>query len=634
MVHGMARRGALTALLSLAGLLALPHAAHALTWKACRDFKDIRCSTLTVPLDRTGIDPGSVPLRIARMGRKSGPALMYLSGGPGGAGVSEMVGVMSEVDQLLDRYRVFGFDQRGTGRSGLLRCPEIEHDLHLRSTSAAEACANRLGAARRHYTTPDSVQDMEAIRQAIGVDKLTLFGISYGTNLALSYARTFPAHVDRLILDSIQDPDETDPFFTEGFRNMAPTLRALCPSHCRGLSADPAADLARLVAALRKQPLHARVYDARGRSRRETIDPTALLDLMFQADYDPSLRAAMPAAVDAALAGDGAPLARIIREGDRFDDLGSPRDFSNARNATICEETPLPWDPGTPLDQRLAVTRQRLPAAPPRARPVPPPGAGPGGAPPGASTPSGPPAPREDEIALPLRGRDVPRPPPTTPPPPYPAVPTLILQGAEDLRTPPEVSARIAARIPGAKRLVVPGVGHAIIGDDYSGCGARALLRFVAGRSFPPTRRPPPTNVAGVPAPPASFSALRGVTGLPLKVGRTVRALAATIDDLLIVFSPAVLTSTGGGLRGGTWSLRQGRLRLHRYEAVPGVEVSGGGLDSARGIRRGWHLTIGGTRAAHGRVLLRRGGRVSGRIGGRAIKLTIVSSAAAARVAT
>src|SRR3954447_2126313 len=613
MVHGMARRGALTALLSLAGLLALPHAAHALTWKACRDFKDIRCATLTVPLDRAGVDPGTVPLQIARTGRTTGPALMYLSGGPGGAGVSEMVGVMSEVDGLLDRYRVFGYDQRGTGRSGLLRCPEIEHDLHLRSTSAAEACADRLGAARRHYTTPDSVQDMEAIRQAIGVDKLTLFGISYGTDLALSYARAFPTHVDRLILDSVEDPDEADPFFTEGFHNMGPTLRALCPAHCRGLSADPAADLARLVAGLRTQSLHARAYDARGRPHRVTVEPTALLDLMFQADYEPALRAAMPAAVDAALAGDGAPPARLIRPGGLLADPRAPRDFSNARYATVCEETPLPWDPGTPLDQRLAVTRQRLAAAPP-----------------GAFSPFDAPTALEDEIDLCLRWPDVPRPRPATPPPPYPAVPTLILQGAEDLRTPPEVSARVAARIPGAKRLVVPGVGHAIIGDDYTGCGARGLLRVVAGRSFPAPCRRQPTNVVGLPAPPASFSALAGVRGLPPKVGRTLRALAATIDDLQILFSPAMLTSSGGGLRGGAWSLRLDTLRLKRYQAVPGVEVSGGGVNSTRGVRRGWHLTIGGRRAAHGRVLLRRDGRLTGRLGGRPLRLTLVSSAAAA----
>src|SRR5215217_8435494 len=76
----------------------------------------------------------------------------------------------------------------GTGASGLLRCPALERDPRLRSTVAAEKCARRLGPRRAFYTTPDSVADMEAIRNAVGARKLTLFGISYGTELALAYA--------------------------------------------------------------------------------------------------------------------------------------------------------------------------------------------------------------------------------------------------------------------------------------------------------------------------------------------------------------------------------------------------------------------------------------------------------------
>src|SRR6201989_1174683 len=173
------RRAALGALLALAALLSLPHVAHALAWSRCRDFRAVRCTHVAVPLARTGAMPGRIDLRVGRTGRRSGSALMYLSGGPGGAGVCEMVGVMGEVSPLLDRYRVFGYDQRGTGYSGLLRCPLLEHDPNLRSTTAGEQCADDIGPRRIHYTTADSVQDMESIRQALHVDKWTLFGISY-----------------------------------------------------------------------------------------------------------------------------------------------------------------------------------------------------------------------------------------------------------------------------------------------------------------------------------------------------------------------------------------------------------------------------------------------------------------------
>ncbi len=62
----------------------------------------------------------------------------------------------------------------------------------------------------------------------------------------------------------------------------------------------------------------------------------------------------------------------------------------------------------------------------------------------------------------------------------YPAVPSLILQGGEDLRTPPESSARVAAALQGAPRVVVPGVGHAVVGGDPCGCGVRRLVALPA----------------------------------------------------------------------------------------------------------------------------------------------------------
>jgi pimeloyl-ACP methyl ester carboxylesterase len=604
MVTATVRRAVLLALLTL---LALPHAAQALTWSACPDFSGVRCATVTVPLDRTGADPGQVPLRLGRIGKSTGKTLMYLSGGPGGAGVSEMISVIPIVPALMRRYRVVGYDQRGTGRSGLLRCPALERDPHLRNTAAAEKCAGDLGVARKHYTTADSVQDMEAIRQQLGVDKLTLFGISYGTELALAYARAFPSHVDRLIIDSVVDPDDADPFVTASFRAMTPTLAGLCPARCRGISADPASDLYELVKRLRTQQMHGVAYDARGRAHKVAIGPTGLMDLIFNADYDPPLRAALPAAVRSALAGDAAPLARLVREGDVFNDLGSPRDFSTARYATICEETPLPWDAGTPLDQRSTIAHQRIAARGPD-----------------AFKPFDATVVFEDEINLCLRWPDVPRPPSGVAPPPYPTVPTLILQGGEDLRTPPEVSARVAAAIPGAKRLVVPGVGHAVTGSDPTGCGERAIVRFVDGGAVPASCRRVPTNVPGVLYGPESFDSLPGFGSLPRRIGRTLRALEATFDDLRVVTSPAVLANSGGGLRGGSWAVRARRFSVRGYTVVRGVTLTGGGTS-----RLVFHVS--GSKAAHGTVTLRTGGRLRGTLGGRKLSVTLGTSARASK---
>jgi pimeloyl-ACP methyl ester carboxylesterase len=576
-------------------LLLFPGVAEAQApWGSCgRD-----CARIRVPIDRSGAVPGTVSLRVMRMNfaKRGSPHLMYLSGGPGGAGVLEMLSVLFEVPELAARYKVIGFDQRGTGGSGLLRCRELERDGRLRSTSAAERCAHRIGARRGFYTTRDTVADMEAIRRAVGARKLTLFGISYGTKLALEYARTYPTRVDRLILDAVVDPDENDPFGLASFRAMAPSLASLCPAGCRGLSADPAADLAALTARLRAAPLRGAWYDRRGRRHAGTLRPTAIADLLFDADYNPSFRAGVPMAARAALGGDAAPMLRLLAAARAYAQPTPPRFFSAARYAAVCEETPLPWPRGTPLADRFAVTRERALALPGS-----------------AFAPFDAEVAYADEIDLCLRWPD-PGQPPAPPAGPYPAVPVLLLQGQEDIRTPPEVSAHVATLFPGARRVVVPGVGHAVIGADPSGCGRRQLLRFVAGRTVRSRCPRVPTDVPRTAVPPVSFEAVAPVPGHGQRVGRTIGAIDATLDFLDFALSPALDgAARGGGLRGGSYDFRR-RGRLRGVVVVPGVVVSGE-------VRRAGalELRVSGTAAARGRVRVSGGGRLTGRLAGRRV---------------
>ena len=320
---------------------------------------------------------------------------MYLSGGPGGAGVSEMVNVIPIVPALMRRYRVVGYDQRGTGRSGLLRCPALERDPHLRSTTAAEQCAAALGPARKHYTTADSVQDMEAIRQQLGVDKLTLFGISYGTELALAYARTFPSHVDRLIIDSVVDPDDADPFVTASFRAMTPTLAALCPRRCRGISTDPAADLYELVKRLRTRELHALAYDAQGalaqgRDRPDGADgPDVQRRLRPAAARGAAVRGQVRAGRRRRAAGPARPRGRHLQRPRSARASSPPRATRRSARRRRCR--------GIPARRSTSARRSRASGSPRSA--------------PDAFKPFDADVVFEDEIDLCLRWPDVPRPP-------------------------------------------------------------------------------------------------------------------------------------------------------------------------------------------------------------------------------
>jgi len=609
---GVCMRIALGALAAIATLFALPGAASAaVTWRSCRLAVGAECATLRVPLDRSGTLPGSVPLKLARLpARASRPTLVYLSGGPGGAGIEEMLAVMPLTAFLLDRYRVVGFDQRGTGGSGLLRCRELERDPRLRSVRAGEACARRLGPARRLYTTPASVEDLEAIRAELGVERLTLFGISYGTELALAYARAHPDRVDRLILDSVVDPDDRDPFGLAGFRAVRASLAGLCPARCRGVARDPVQLVAQLSSRLRGRALRGASYDRRGRRHRRRIGPTAIADLMFDSDYNPPLRAAVPAALRAALRGDAAPLARLVAEGDGLAELPAARTFSSARYATICEETPLPWDAATPFDGRLDEAHRRAAELGPP-----------------AFFPFDLEAAAADEIGLCLRWPDVPSGRVPAPEAPYPAVPALLLQGGEDLRTPPEGSARVAAGIPGSRRVTVPGVGHAVVGGDPSGCGVRALQRFVADEEVGGNCRRVGTGVPATPLPPETLRRVAPLRGLRGRVGRTAAAIGVTVDDLAFSLSPAFLSYSGGGLRGGSFAVRRASVVVRRFSAIRGMWITG----SARGgVLR---LRIGGRAAAPGRAAMRSGGRLRGRLGGRAIRVRLPGYGAASLAA-
>jgi pimeloyl-ACP methyl ester carboxylesterase len=590
---------------ALLAVCALPSAASAAAWQRCGAGSGARCERITVPLDRSGGMPGTIGLRVARLpGPPGAPTLVYLSGGPGSGGLSELEGVLWGLSSLRALFRLATFDQRGTGASGVLRCPALERDPRLRSTAAGEACALRLGAARRHYTTADSVEDLEAVRRALGVERLTLLGVSYGTELALAYARAHPDRVQRLVLDSVVDPDDGDPFALAGPRAMGPRLAALCPDGCRGVSADPGADLARLVERLRAAPLTGRVVDARGRARTRRLDGVAITDLMYDADYRPPLRAAVPAAVRAALGGDAAPLLRLAAVGDAFSAPEPPRVFSAARYAAICEEAPLPWDATTPLADRRTEARRRATALGPD-----------------AFRPLEFDAVAADIIDLCLRWPGVPRPAGAGTPAPYPAMPALLLQGGEDLRTPPEESAHVAAQMPGAERVVVPGVGHAASLSDPSGCAADTLLRFLSGRPAGGDCPRVPTGVPALPLPPprmAGVSRLRelhaGRTGaVPDRVARTAAAVGLTLDDVRLALSPAFLAPAGGGLRGGTFRVGPRGLVLAGYEAVGGVRVSG----RERGARL--VLRVGGPAAAPGTLTVAPTGRFRGTLGGRSV---------------
>ncbi|HEX5911393.1 MAG TPA: alpha/beta fold hydrolase, partial [Thermoleophilaceae bacterium] len=461
----------LIALAVAAGLLAAPAGADAaLRFKGC-DSSPFRCAKVTVPLDRTGQVRGKVTLRVLRAaatGRRRG-VVVLLAGGPGQSAVTAYVdGGLGPLAPIRRTHDVVVVDQRGSGGSGLLRCPELERANILRAARPAARCAAKLGPRRAFYTSRDTADDLDTVRRALGVSKLSLYGVSYGTRTAAAYALRHPTRVRRLGLDSVTAVDGADALSVDSFRAVPRVLRTLCAGRrCDRFTRDPVADVAGLVQRIGAGgPLRGTLPDRRGRPRPGTLSRYDVFSTLVSGDFEASLRTAYPAAVKAALRGDPAPLLRLKRRSIALESGGfEPEELSTALYAaTTCEEARLPWPRGTPFAQR----RPRAAAAAAALAPA-------LIAPFDGATVLG-----SDVIDLCSQWPESPR-DPTPGPGPLPDVPALLVEGADDLRTPLETARSVAAGLSRAKVVSVAGVGHSPGSAGLSRCAERLAARFLAG---------------------------------------------------------------------------------------------------------------------------------------------------------
>jgi pimeloyl-ACP methyl ester carboxylesterase len=600
----------------LALLVVAPPAAGALRFKRCGGF-GYACARLSVPLDRSGTTRGRISLAVQRLRAQRRPrrgATFVLAGGPGQSATAAFEG--DGLGQLAPAFRnrdLLVFDQRGTGRSGVLRCRKLERANILSARDEAAQCAQGLGPRRAFYTSRDSVDDIEAIRQQLRIDKIALFGTSYGTKVALGYALTYPQHVERLVLDSVVEAEGPDPLYLDSFPAVSRALRALCRTGCRRITQDPVADVQALVTRLTQGDIKGPLVRSNGKARSATLNRGSLFATLLVGDFDPASRAAFPAAVRAALRGDPAPILRLKR---RAIEIESPAPDPRALSAglyaaTTCEESPLPWDRASPFEERRARARARALSLSP------------------VSFSPFDPLTATDTDLLKLCAR---WPAASTTrgfgPGPLPNVPVLLLEGEDDLRTPVENAQRVASLFPQARLYVAPGTGHSALGSDASGCMERAFARFFRGRRMPRAcRRRRKREFRPAPVPPLTLKEVPRAGRVSGKTGRALGAVALTLDDVsedlfsafLANFDEASGDARGGGLRGGRYLSRgSGTLSLDGVEFVPGVRVSGRIRSFQESGQKG-RLRITGRATPNGRLSIR-GNRVRGRLGRRRVR--------------
>nr|WP_145486583.1 MULTISPECIES: alpha/beta hydrolase [Streptomyces] len=195
----------------------------------------LRCGTVSVPLDYAHPDGKRIALTVSRApatgedgGRKvpRQGALVYDPGGPGASGMYfALAGTLPVWKRIAAAYDLVGYAPRGVGRSAPLSCedpkefgkaptlaPTRPSKAYKRRRVAeakayARGCARRSGPGLRFFNSLNNARDLDVLRAALGEDRLTFMGASYGTYYGSLYAAMFPSQVRRMVLDAPVDPD-------------------------------------------------------------------------------------------------------------------------------------------------------------------------------------------------------------------------------------------------------------------------------------------------------------------------------------------------------------------------------------------------------------------------------------------
>ncbi len=301
-------------------------------WTSCGG--GLECGRVDVPV--TYDDAGGPTLELALVrnpaddpARRIG-SLLVNPGGPGASGVRRVARGFRISDEVAARFDIVGFDPRGVGESSPIGCgatvpafraedlspdtPDEERRLEAAARAVAEECAATEGDRLGHYGSVEVVHDIEVVRRALGEERTSFVGLSYGTLLGQLWADWYPRSVRALVLDGVVTPAPNGATGSleqaEGVELAFAAIEAACDAdgRCR----------------LREHGGLGRAYDelARrvesGELQATGVGPTQVAYAAFWATYDRATWPALWDAVDRGLDGDLAGVAELARSYTRL----------------------------------------------------------------------------------------------------------------------------------------------------------------------------------------------------------------------------------------------------------------------------------------------------------------------------
>jgi pimeloyl-ACP methyl ester carboxylesterase len=456
-----------------------PYYSQKLGWVDCGG--GFSCSWLKVPLDYAHPER-VIELAVVKLpasGKSRTGSLVLNPGGPGGSGVDYARAAGKSLPaSVRQHFDIVGFDPRGIGQSRpAVRCvssqqldaflaadpvpdnPAEKQQMLDQARAFADGCEAQSGDLLAHVGTEDVARDLDVLRAALGDEKLTYLGKSYGTLLGAYYAEQFPTHVRALVLDGAVDPSLTGEQLNEqqavGFEKAFGAFLQYCLANSCPLGSDVASasqGLTDFFASVAAHPL-----PAPGAAHGPLVESEAVVGVA-EALYSPSPGWAMLRdALAKAKAGDGSGLMRLSDLlNDRHPD-GTYGNLIESNTAINCVDRPYSHDIASydAAAVQLARIAPHFGAAtaysglPCMFWPVPP-----------VSTPR----------ALHVEG----------------APPILVIGTTNDPATPYQWAQSLTAQLGGSVLLTYKGDGHTVYADGRSGCVDDLASSYLVNLALPP----------------------------------------------------------------------------------------------------------------------------------------------------
>ena len=415
-----------------------------------------RCGVLKVPEDRTAPAGATIDLSVAVVPalnrRTTGAPLFLLAGGPGQGATAMYMGLAGAFARVNRNHDIVLVDQRGTGSSAPLFCdyPDdwraVEAALPALRQSTL-ACLHKYGERVRFYTTSAAVADLAAVREALNMHTIDLYGASYGTRVAELYMRRFPQSVHAVILDGVTYPAQAigpeTPLDAERALDLI-VSRCQASQECATAYPELRRDLDGLRQKYGPQKSAITIDDPNSGQPLDMEFNRSMLNASLRfLSYSASQASLLPTLVHRAAQGALAPLAAqtVMTARQVGDQLAS-----GMQNSVICSED-VPFF-AAPDVQRAAVARtyqgadqldafQEICKLWPR-------------------------GPVDADLHSPLRSE----------------IPTLLLSGEADPVTPPADAERAASGLTHHRHLILSGEGH---GQVATGCVPKLMAEFLDG---------------------------------------------------------------------------------------------------------------------------------------------------------